>query len=73
MTLVEFPDTDHGIIEFAQQPDGSRTGTRIAEGYLPLLMDRIRDGRLGPGPYGRAQILAPGGQVPSSQASGDPG
>ena len=69
VTLVEFPDTDHGIIEFVQQPDGSRTGTRIAEGYLPLLIDWIRDGRLGPGPYGRARILAPG--VPAPPAPGD--
>lgn len=64
VTLVEFPDTDHGIIEFVQQADGSRTGTRIAEGYLPLLIDWMRDGRLGAGPYGRARILAAGDRPP---------
>lgn len=56
-TLVEFPDTDHGILEFEQQADGSRRQTRIADGYLRLLIDWIRDGRIGDGAYGKAQIL----------------
>lgn len=50
-----FPHTDHGIFEFRTNPDGSRTITRIADGYLRLLADWIR-GDLH-GPYGRAQRL----------------
>lgn len=34
-----FPDTDHGIVEFRENPDGTRTSTRIADGYLKLLAD----------------------------------
>lgn len=46
-----FPDTDHGMFEYTQQPDGSRRSTRITNGYLKLLGDWIKgDVR---GPYGR--------------------
>lgn len=58
VTLVEFPETDHGMLEFVEAPDGSRERTRITEGYHALLIDWIRDGRLGAGPYGRGQVLA---------------
>jgi len=37
-----FPNTDHGIVEFRTNPDGSRTSTRIADGYLKLLADWIK-------------------------------
>jgi pimeloyl-ACP methyl ester carboxylesterase len=50
-----FPNTDHGIYEFTTNADGSRTVTRIADGYLKLLGDWIkRDVR---GAYGRAERL----------------
>lgn len=50
-----FPDTDHGMIEFTVEADGSRRYTRITDGYLRLLADWIRgDVR---GPYGRAERL----------------
>jgi hypothetical protein len=50
-----FPDTDHGIMEFRTNPDGTRTPTRITDGYLKLLADWIKgDVR---GNYGRAQKL----------------
>lgn len=50
-----FPDTDHGIFEFRTNADGSRTPTRIANGYLQLLADWIKgDVR---GAYGRAGRL----------------
>lgn len=58
VTLVEFPETDHGILEFVEAGDGKREFSRIAEGFHPLLIDWIRDGRLAAGPYGRAQVLA---------------
>jgi uncharacterized protein len=46
-----FPDTDHGMVEFRVNADGSRTATRITEGYLRLLGDWVKDG-IGEG-YGR--------------------
>jgi pimeloyl-ACP methyl ester carboxylesterase len=50
-----FPQTDHGMVEFRTNPDGSRTATRITQGYLPLIGDWIK-GNVQP-PYGRAQKL----------------
>ncbi len=37
-----FPGTDHGMMEFRVNPDGSRTATRITDGYLQLLGDWIK-------------------------------
>jgi pimeloyl-ACP methyl ester carboxylesterase len=50
-----FPDTDHGMVEFVTNPDGSRKVTRITEGYLRLLGDWIK-GHVA-GKYGRGQKL----------------
>lgn len=50
-----FPDTDHGMVEFTVDPDGSRRVTRITDGYLRLLGDWIR-GEVR-GPYGRGERL----------------
>jgi len=50
-----FPNTDHGMLEFVTNADGSRKMTRITDGYLRLLGDWI-NGRVA-GPYGRAQML----------------
>lgn len=47
-----FPDTDHGIVEFRTNADGTRTPTRIADGYLKLLADWIKGE--GGEHYGRA-------------------
>lgn len=50
-----FPDTDHGMVEYRANADGTRTPTRITDGYLKLLADWAkRDVR---GPYGRAVRL----------------
>lgn len=49
-----FPDTDHGIVEFVEQADGSRKYTGYAKGYFRLLADWSR-GCLSP-PYGRASF-----------------
>ncbi len=54
--IVRFPDTDHGIVEFTQAADGSRTVTRTADGYWRLLADWIK-GVWRP-PYGRAELIA---------------
>jgi hypothetical protein len=40
-----FPNTDHGILEFIENADGSRRYTRISEGYLRLVTDWINDKR----------------------------
>ncbi|RXZ64061.1 alpha/beta hydrolase family protein [Pelagerythrobacter rhizovicinus] len=50
-----FPDTDHGMMEYRENADGSRTGTRITDGYLRLLADWIK--RDVQGPYGRGEKL----------------
>jgi pimeloyl-ACP methyl ester carboxylesterase len=50
-----FPDTDHGMMEFRSNADGSRTPTRITDGYLQLLADWMKQDLHGP--YGRGQKL----------------
>lgn len=58
ITTVEFPNTDHGILEFETGADGKRIETRIADGYFRLLVDWIKTGQHDGAPYGNAQILA---------------
>ena len=65
VTVIEFPETDHGIVKFETTPDGERVETRVADGYYRLLIDWIRNGGLTDGPYGDAKRLAPAN--PSSQ------
>lgn len=50
-----FPDTDHGMFEYRTNADGSRSGTRITDGYLKLLGDWIKGAARGR--YGRAEHL----------------
>jgi len=50
--LVMFPDTDHGILEFVEAADGTRTVTRYADGYFRMLADWVNQARRPP--YGRA-------------------
>ncbi|MBK6413698.1 alpha/beta hydrolase [Sphingopyxis sp.] len=50
-----FPDTDHGMFEYRTNADGSRSGTRVTDGYLKLLGDWIKGAARGP--YGRADHL----------------
>jgi hypothetical protein len=49
--LYVFPQTDHGMYEFIEDPDGTRHRTRITDGYFQLVGDWIR-GDLGSS-YGR--------------------
>lgn len=37
--IYVFPGTDHGMREFVQASDGSRTSTRVTEGYYELIAD----------------------------------
>lgn len=60
--LVEFPQTDHGILEFVETESG-RQSTRYAEGYFRLLGDWARDGRL-EGEYGHALLAQPAAELP---------
>jgi pimeloyl-ACP methyl ester carboxylesterase len=53
--LYLFPSTDHGMMEFRTNPDGTRTTTRITDGYLKLLADWIKG--TAQGSYGRAEKL----------------
>lgn len=50
-----FPDTDHGLVEFRVNPDGTRSVTRITNGYLKLLADWIKSSIRGH--YGRSTKL----------------
>ncbi len=56
LTVAEFPDTDHGIIEFVTREDGSRAGARYAEGYHEMIADWAEDSDLD-ADYPRAMIL----------------
>ena len=51
--IYTFPKTDHGMYEFVENADGTRTNTRVTNGYFGLLADWIA-GRTG-GHYGRAR------------------
>jgi pimeloyl-ACP methyl ester carboxylesterase len=53
--VAVFPDTDHGIVEFEEQPDGSRVYGNRAQGYFALLSDWSK-GCLAPA-YGRAELI----------------
>lgn len=52
-----FPDTDHGMAEFRVNGDGTRSITRITDGYLKLLADWVK--QTVRAPYGRSIELKP--------------
>lgn len=68
ITLLEFPDTDHGIVRFETAPDGSRTSLGYAPGYYEAVLEWARTGRLD-GAYGDGRLLAQAGSTGSG--SGD--
>lgn len=57
VTLLEYPDTDHGIVRFETTADGKRTAIGYAPGYYQAVLDWARTGRLG-GVYGDGRLLA---------------
>ena len=59
ITLLEYPDTDHGIIRFETAADGSRTSLGYANGYYQAVLDWARTGRLD-GAYGDGRLLSKG-------------
>lgn len=57
ITVVQYPDADHGIIQFDRAADGSRTETRYADGYIQAMLDWAATGTLRH-PLGRGEVLA---------------
>lgn len=57
ITLLQYPDADHGIIEFERAADGSRLETRYSEGYFQAVLDWAAHGDLRHD-LGRGQVLA---------------
>lgn len=57
ITVVQYPDADHGIIEFERGADGSRTETRYSEGYVQAVLDWAAYGALRHD-LGRGEVLA---------------
>lgn len=57
VSVLEFPKTDHGMVEFQAGPGGERTALRYAEGYFQADIDYAKTGAL-PGRYGSALRLA---------------
>ncbi|CAN5411557.1 hypothetical protein BH09PSE1_BH09PSE1_27300 [soil metagenome] len=57
ITVLEYPDTDHGIVRFETAPDGRRTSLGYAPGYYQAVLDWARTGRLD-GDYGDGLVLA---------------
>ena len=56
ITILDFPNTEHGIHEFRLSSSGVREETRYAPGYFPAELDFARRGRLS-GRYQGAQLL----------------
>jgi pimeloyl-ACP methyl ester carboxylesterase len=53
---IIFPDTDHGMYEFIERPDGTRTNTRVTDGYFKLVGDWITSKTAAH--YGRGRSLS---------------
>ena len=59
ITVLEFPGTDHGIVEFELDASGKRVATREAQGYFHAVADFARAGKLNAAAYGNAQRADP--------------
>ena len=57
ITLLEYPNTEHGIVRFETGPDGVRTSVGYAPGYYQAVLDWARTGRLD-GDYSDGRFLA---------------
>lgn len=58
-----FPNTEHGIVEYETQPDGTRLSTRHPDGYMRLMVDFVR-GSPPKQAYGNAVLQWPHPRVP---------
>ena len=65
VTVIQYPDADHGIIQFERGPDGSRAETRYSDGYIQAVLDWAAAGRLSHS-LGRGEVLA----APASTGTG---
>jgi hypothetical protein len=65
-TLAVYPGAEHGMTEYELNAKGERISTRFAPGYLQMMADFIRDGRIGEH-YGNATIARPVGQEPGTR------
>jgi dienelactone hydrolase len=69
---IEFPGTEHGIIEIEHGADGSRTEIRYAEGFFRTTLDFALRGRL-IGRYGTAVPIVNAAAVTTDRnSSGEP-
>jgi len=59
ITTAMFPGAEHGMYEFETAADGTRLSTRQPDGYLRMMVDFIRSGRLRP-PYGTGALSGSG-------------
>ncbi|MGH7026907.1 alpha/beta hydrolase family protein [Brevundimonas sp.] len=57
ITVLEYPNTDHGIIRFEAGSDGQRAEIGYAPGYFQAVLDWARTGRLDEA-YGDGRFLA---------------
>jgi hypothetical protein len=69
ITLLSFPDAEHGMTEYQFDAAGERVSTRYAEGYFAAMRDFIRDGRVS-GSYGAGVVTPPAGAA-AQVASGN--
>lgn len=52
ITIYVFPDTDHGMWEYHEAPDGAREYTRVTDGFYTLMADWAKG--VSKPPYGKA-------------------
>ena len=57
ITVLQYPDADHGIIQFETGANGERIETRYSDGYIQAVLDWAASGRLDH-PLGRGEVLA---------------
>ena len=58
ITFAMFPHTEHGVLEYEINGKGERDDTRNPDGYVRMIVDFARDGRLH-GAYGQATVTLP--------------
>ena len=58
ITVVSFPDSEHGMREFQVDGEARRVFTRYSEGYFRIVADWALNQRLSPMGYGRMEVLA---------------
>lgn len=58
VTVLEFPNAEHGIIEFETDDKGVRSELRYADGFFRAVLDFARTGKITL-PYGNAVLLTP--------------